>query len=351
VLDTLKLSVWPYDISPDANLDVQPPSFNTATGEVRGRYRLFRRGVGFVEGAKAFHNADDFQVTVKPLSHSDADAIGCYVEFSVPRLANGSNFEPADFAATEQALVTIERELRSIGINTNIETATISRLDSCKNVLTREPFPAYAPVLASLPGSRTAKRDYGTTFLWHNTVQQFCVYDKREEMKHKKRNVTLLPKNVVRFEHRLTKGRKVRDVLGFGTAADLLIGFDEVKKAYVTAMQKQLFRLSPAQLESAITSDWETQLIHLIGHSSNSEMSSSVIDDLLRARGWPQVQADGDALFAAVEKFCPNRMSEHRIKKKMNQAKANAMALQQIAPSKHTLGELYRELEREVLSL
>ncbi len=351
MLDTLKLSLGDFDIAGDANLDVQPPSFNTATGEMRGRYRLFRRGVGFVEGAKAFHNSDDFNVSVQPFSPSDPLSIGCHVQFSVPKLANGSNYEPADFAATEQALVTIERELRSIGIKTNIETATISRLDSCKNVPTSEAFPAYAPVLARLQGTRVAKRDYGTTFLWHNTLQEVCAYDKREEMKRRKRNVTLLPKNSVRFEHRLLKARKVRDVLGFGTAGDLLIGFDEVKRGYVTAMEKQLFRYSPAEIQVTTSADFESQLRSFIRHSSGSKSEAVCADAYVRALGFRQLSADKEAFLRAVENLSENRMTPHRMRKKLMEAEIDALALEQIAPSKHTLGELYRELEREVLSL
>jgi hypothetical protein len=42
-------------------------------------------------------------------------------------------------------------------------------------------------------------------------------------------------------------------------------------------------------------------------------------------------------------------MTLHRTRKKLRQAEIDALGLEQIAPSKRTLGELYRELEREVL--
>ncbi len=349
MLDTLKLSLADYEIAADADLEVLPSVFNAKTGELRGRFPLFRRGVGFVEGSKAFHNADDFNVTVQPLSPSDPRSIGCYVQFSVPKLATGSNYEPADFKVTETALTNIERELKSIGIKTNIETATISRLDSCKNVLISEPFAAYAPVLGRLQGTRMNKRDYGTTFLWENTVQEVCAYDKREEMTRRKKNVSRVPRNVARFEHRLLKARKVRDALGLSTAADLLIGFDEVKKGYVTAMEKQLFRDSPAEIISATAADYESQLRHLLRDSSSAKNRPAFVESYVIALGFRQLSADRDAFLQAVENVSESRMTLHRTRKKLRQAEIDALGLEQIAPSKRTLGELYRELEREVL--
>jgi hypothetical protein len=282
---------------------------------------------------------------VQPLSHIEPQSIGCYVQFSVPKVASGSNYEPADFGATETALTTIERNLRSIGIRTNINTATISRLDSCRSVVTMEPYRAYAPVLAKLQGQRVSKRDYGTTFLWHNTLQEVCVYDKREEMKRRKKNVSEVPENCVRFEHRLLKARKVRDVLGFSSVNDLLVGFEQVKCGYKSAMETQLFRYSPAEVEILTVKDFEGYL-KVFKEAGNP----SYVDAFVRAVGFRQLSADKEAFLRAVENVSENRMTLSRTKKRLLQAEIDALALQRETTSKHTLAELYRELEREVLA-
>ncbi len=343
MLDTLKLSLTDYEIGESANLDVQPSTFNAATGEIQGRYPLWRRGSGFVEGARAFHNSDDFNVTVQPFNSLEPQSIGCHVQFSVPKVATGSNYLPADFGATVSALKTIESELKSIGINTNIQTAAISRLDACRTIHPSEPYEAYHPVLQLLRGTRMAKRDYGTTFLWHNTVQQVCVYDKREEMKRHKRNVTHLPKNSVRFEHRMLKARKVRDVLGFGSVADLLVGFEQVQVGYKSALEKQLFRHSPAEVELLTTRDIENELRAFA-------CSRYFIQDWLLARAIAQLGEDRHAFLRAVENVSTSRKTHMRMRKKIEKMEMDALSLQLVAPSKHTLGELYRELEREVLA-
>jgi hypothetical protein len=350
MLDTLKLSLTDYEIGPDAVLDVQPSVYCAATGQGPGGFPLWSRFGRPVVGTRAFHNAENYNVTVAPFRPSDPQSIGCQVQFSVPKLANGSNYEPADFVATEAALVTIERELASIGIKTNIKTARMSRLDACRSVRTSEPYQAYAPVLARLQGTRVAKRDYGTTFLWHNTVQEVCVYDKREEMKRRKKNLARVPRNVVRFEHRLLKARKVREVLGFGTAGDLLQGFEQVAVGYKAAMQEQLFRDSPKEIAISTAADFEAQLTVLIGDLRNRQNRPNFVDCYVRAIGFRQLVADKEAFLRAVENVSESRMTLWRTQKKLREMEIDALALEQIAPSKHTLGELYRELEREVLS-
>jgi hypothetical protein len=239
----------------------------------------------------------------------------------------------------------IERELRSLGIRTNILTATISRLDSCKNVLISETFASYVPVLARLQGQRMNRRDYGTTVLWENTLQEICAYDKHEEMKRRKKNLSRVPRNVARFEHRLLKARKVRDALGLSTAGDLLIGFDEVKKGYVTAMEKQLFRFSPVELEIMTAGDFEARLTSFQASGKKYWLAA-----YLEAYALQQLGSDKDAFLRAVESVTDNRMTFSRTRKKLMQAEINSFELDQLAPSKHTLGELYRELEREVLA-
>ncbi len=344
MLDTLKLSLGDFEIAPNADLTVQAPTFNLSTNEFGARYPLWRSGSNHVVGSKAFHNSDNFNVTVQPYNPKEPQSIGCFVQFSVPKVANGSNYEPADLEATGTALVTMQSELRSIGIRTNILRATVSRLDSCKTICTQEPYEAYAPILSRLQGQRVSKRDYGTTFLWHNTLQEVCVYDKIAEMLVRKKNVSKLPKNSVRVEHRMLKARKVRDVLGFNSVADLLVGFEQVEASYKSAMKTQLFRYSPAELEIVTVKDFESYL-KVFKEAGNA----AYVDAFVRAVGFRQLSADKEAFLRAVENVSDSRMTLSRTKKKLVQSEIDALALQRETTSKHTLGELYRELEREVL--
>jgi hypothetical protein len=344
MLDTLKLSLMDYEIGPDAVLDVQPSVYCAATGQGPGGFPLWSRSGRPVVGTKAFYNADEFNVTVQPLSASEPLSIGCYVQFSVPKVANGSNYQPADFNATKTALKSIERELAGIGIRTNIKTATLSRLDSCRTVSTAHDYRAYQPVLCGLRGARVAKRDYGTTYLWHNTLQEVCVYDKIEEMKRKKHSVEGLPPNSVRFEHRMLKARKIRDVTGLATVSDMLSGYEQIKAGYVDAMRKQLFKRSPAEVSVLTEGEMVTQLERL-----KASGKRYYLREYLMAAAVGRMENDFDALVSAVEKVCDSRMTALRLRNQLDQARMDALALRASAGCSQTLGELYRELERKVV--
>ncbi len=328
MLDTLRLTLGEYRIADEPELTVELPTFNAATKELGGYYPLWPSGSTYQMGRKAYHNADDWNFTLQAHGPLGDHVIIPQISFSVPKLANGSNYEPADLKVTETALINAERELRRIGVHTNILDATLSRLDACKNVLTTEAFAAYAPVLARLQGTRMNKRDYGTTFLWENTQQEVCVYDKHEEMKRRKKNLARVPQNIVRFEHRLLKARKVRDVLGFGTVADLLIGFDEVKRGYVTGMEKQLFKYSPAEVEVVTMEDYACAL-----KVFQRAGKRYFVDAYILAVGWLQISPNKEAFLAAAESVIDNRSTISQIRRKLMAAEMDAMSLQEVAGS------------------
>jgi hypothetical protein len=344
VLDTLKLSLGDYEIGDGALLDVQPSTFSAATGEAKADFPLWRASGRAVIGSKAFYNADDFNVSVQPRSAAEPMSIGCYVQFSVPKVATGSNYQAADYNATKTALKSIQRELSSIGIKTNLKTATLSRLDACKTVSTAHDYRAYHAVLCGLRGARVGKRDYGTTYLWHNTLQEVCVYDKIEEMKRKKHPVTGLPKNSIRFEHRMLKARKIRDVTGLATVNDLLSGYEQVRAGYVASMKKQLFNNSPDDIR-VLTSEGIAGELRL--HKASGVRNWC--HEYLITQALARVAGDYDALIAAVEEVSDNRMMALRLRKQLDKAHINALEARDSVVSGHTLGELYRELEREVI--
>jgi hypothetical protein len=189
-----------------------------------------------------------------------------------------------------------------------------------------------------------AKRDYGTTYLWHNTLQEVCVYDKIEEMKRKKHSVAGLPANSIRFEHRMLKARKIRDVTGLGTVSDLLSGYEQVKAGYVDAMRKQLFKRSPAEVSVLSEGEMVTQLERLQANGKRYYLR-----EYLMAVAVGRMESDFDALVSAVEKVCGNRMTALRLRNQLDQARMDALALRTSAGCSQTLGELYRELERKVV--
>jgi hypothetical protein len=346
MLDTLKLSLTDFDIGADACLDVMQGSFNASTGEHKGHFPLWHNGRNYVVGTKAVHNSDDYNVTVQPVRDDEPMSIGCYVQFSVPKLANGSNYQSGDFTVTKNALKTIDSELKRIGIKTNLKTATLSRLDSCKTVVTSEPYAAYQPVLLSVVGRHLTikRREYGSTFLLHNTQQQFCVYDKIAQMKAKNYSTKDLPDNSIRFEHRMLKGRKIRDAIGLCNVKDLLSGFEQVEAGYKKAMRAKLFDYSASELEAVTTRSLAEQLQHFQDSGSRYWFR-----DFATALGMVQLTGSMEALLGAVEVVAPNRMTYHRVRKQLDNAQHQALTLQSSKYSRRTLKDLYQELEQGVL--
>ncbi len=349
MIDTLKLSLTDYSVSLGADLDIQPSARNNATGEIQGVYPLWRNEGGTVEGVKAFHNGEDFNVTLKPMSNAEPGSIGCMVQFSVPKVAYDSNYHPTDHKGTEAALRIIEGHLKRVGIRTNIETASLSRVDLFKTVEAEEPYACYHPVLAMLRGKRMAKRDYGTTFLWGNTVQEICAYDKLVEMKQRKVSTAGLPRNSIRFEHRMLKGRKVRESLdGIRSVKDLLAGYDQVHATYREAMSKQLFSRSVGEIASTTATGLHAEMLR--ARDANGEPPRRYwFESWLKARGVSTVIDDLHVVREAVAMMTDNRATQLKINRKLDQAQMDAAAMKIVGPSKRPLGDLYTELKCKVL--
>jgi hypothetical protein len=197
-----------------------------------------------------------------------------------------------------------------------------------------------------LQGQRMAKRDYGTTFLWGNTVQEICVYDKLVEMQHRKCDVAGLPLNSIRFEHRMLKAKKVRDTLQMRTVADLVAAPDHVRDTYQKVMEKQLFKHSLGELEFFTVNEMESQMRALRDGGCKLWLQRFLMVTAV-ARG----HIDIECVRKAADQVAPNRMLASRNRRFFNGVVMDAAALQQAGTSKRTLGELYSELQRGVLSV
>jgi hypothetical protein len=266
------------------------------------------------------------------------------VQFSVPKVAIGSNFHSTDHQGTSRALKAVQKHLRDIGIKTNIKTASLSRIDAFKTVETEEPYSAYHPVLSMLQGQRLAKRDYGTTFLWANTQQEICIYDKLVEMRQRKVSIAGFPENSVRFEHRMLKGRKIQETLGMKSVSDLLAGYDHVRDTYNAVMRKQLFQRSISNVASYSVAQVEAELLAL--KSTNRYWFRS----WLMAIGMRSIAPDVETIKKAVSKVADSRATAARVCRDLEKARLDAVALEILTPAKRPCGQLYSELKTKVLS-
>ncbi len=344
MLDTLKLSLSEYSVSSNAQLQVQPGLVDNATGELVGNTKLWCADGRTVTGSRAWHNGQDVNVTIKPNTHTTNGLSLCLVQFSVPKVALGSNYYPASSYGAARALRVVEKYLADIGIKTNLKSAAVSRLDAFRVAVCSEPFDAYQPVFATLQGRRMRRRDYGRTMLWENTLQEICAYDKLEEMRSNKHSVEGLPPNSLRFEIRALKMQKVRAWLSFRDAGELLGNLDHVEHQYRAAMEKQLFKGEVTQASKLTQGQVHDQLVAVKEHYGQLRLEKYLLAVAYNALG-----SDIEVLKAAIAELAPSRQAAYKMNKQLEAAKLDATATCILGSSRRPLGELYTELREKVL--
>jgi len=247
MLDTVKLCLNDWEIKKGSPLLIQPSPLNYGTGELTSCYPLWRNEEGEMEmGSKAYLNTQSLNVDIKPFSQG---GVQCFVHFSIPKIHNGENYYSVGKEGTQAVLKKVEGELKEAGINTNIEEASLSRVDTFQNVITEEPFLSYSPLFSLLQASRKLRRDYGSTFLWSNTQQELCVYDKIEEMQKRKIDTSSYPAQTMRFEWRLLNKKKIENAIGFSKVKELPSYWGELKEKYREAWRKYIFNMEVEEVE------------------------------------------------------------------------------------------------------
>jgi hypothetical protein len=346
MIDTLKIRLSDFAVNSGADLKIQHPTTDFGSGECGAVYPLFSVNGSTVTGSKAFHNAEDFNVTIQNVAKHTPDSVECFVQFSAPKIANGDNFALADAPTTVKACDEIERRLSGIGIKTNVRNAAISRLDAAKNIQCSEPTPSYFPVLGMLQGKRMAKRDYGTTYLWGNKSHEICAYDKVTEMVSRKVSTETIDPHTLRIEWRLLKAAKFQDATSMRTVKDVLGDYGHLEQCYRDAMAKQLFSASVPAFERLRASDIERELKLFQERGDACWWRAWVMATALKG-----VLVDFDTVVNAAVKVSTNRSQPSRIRRDFQSWKMDAMALiESENPNRQNLSQLYGELKDKTLA-
>ena len=343
MIDTLKLMLNEYEISDDSEIRVQPASYELGTGS-KLEYPLFQTpSHGAHYGSKAYLNADNWNLTLKPLA--GGRATGAFLQLSVPKNYYGSNFYSVGEEGTKAVLKKVERELKEKGVDTPLNEASLSRVDTFKNIEPEEPFSSYYSLFSLLKARKAIQRGYGTTFLLSNTQQEFCVYDKLEEMRERKLETTNLP-NTMRFEHRLLNKQKVQNVYGFGKVEDLFHGgYEVVKEKQVESWKGSLFNFTAEELVVLGSKQLEQEMRRFKERSPSGWFSK-----FLKAYGayYLASHAGKEVIVEALQNFEADRMKIWRAVQVFEEAERELMVLKQEEGSNKTLGVLYEELRRKV---
>jgi hypothetical protein len=326
-------------------VQVQPAPYTAGTGTRTEDVMLWDDGERQHWGKYAFFNADNFNVNIKELKARGKRETLCMVQFSVPKVAIGSNFETVDEKQTGKAFKQIEKQLKDVGIITSIKDALLSRTDAVRSFETEENFSCYMPVLSMMRGKRMHKTDEGTSMLWRNGEQEISMYDKREEMLAKKRDVNGVPSNTFRCEFRGKTPKKVSSTFGMRTVSDLLDNYDTIRETYQDVMRDQLFNRTPSEISLMTVRSIQEELELFIERGDRFPFQN-----WLKAVACRRGISNFDAAKTAIHQCAPNRMTAYRWAKWLDEAQIEAKALEIVAPSKRTIASLYSELQDKVLS-
>lgn len=338
MLDTVKLNPKDLEVDKTNNLRISTV-FNTA-GEEKNACKLFDMADGTeIGGVKAYLNTNNFQL--------DIMSKGAFIKFSIPKVFyKGNNFRSVNVDQTREVIKHIEKELKENGIKTNLFNSNLSRLDMFKQVTPDEPFYNYAPIFRAVNGTSKQLRDYGSTFLWQNGVEQVVVYDKIAEMLHNKKDISGLP-NTIRFENRLMNKRKIEQVLEFNTADELVKYYDELEPAYNSNLKKQLFMLNNKEFNEVLLNDIETRFKYYFEFGGRYWMRK-----FLTSFGIDQVEMYGiDNVISLARQSWNNleKQKAYRLKKQLQGMIAENKLITKATPDK-TLLTLYNELKLKLVA-
>lgn len=345
-LDTVKLHLKDYSITGESTLTVQPATYIAGTGEVVSEFPLFQDTAGKkFKGSKAYLNTDRLNLTIQPFTRSEAGT-SCFVSFSVPKIHYGNNFYSVGEEGAQAVFNLVEKELWQAGIHTDIQEAGLSRVDTFKNIQTEEPFSSYYTLFPLLKARRAIQRGYGTTFLVHNTQQEFCVYDKLAEMKNREIDTTPFPAQTMRFEHRLLNKQKIEKVYGFSSVSALFSGgYSELKTRQREEWRKSLFSHSVEEVVMLGSRQLEQEMRFF-----KQRFERNWFEWFLKSYGaYHLAQVAGvEVVRIALQNVEAERTKVWRAEKMLLDTKREIEMLKQEEGSNKTLGVLYQELKEKV---
>jgi len=343
MIDSLQLYVRDYSIEGNNNLTVQPASYNSGTGEIIGEHALFRNEEGReFKGSKAFLNTSRLNLDIKPVPFG----IGCFIKFSVPKIHNGNNFYSVGEQGTKAVVGMVEKELFDNGFHTSLNEAGISRIDTFKNIQAEEPFSSYYGLFGMLKARRAIQRGYGTTFLVHNTQQEFCIYDKLVEMESRGIKTSSFPANSIRFEHRLLNKKKVHSVYGFSKVEDMFLGgYEVIRNNQVEEWKKSLFSYSVGEVVMLGSKQLETEMEWF-----KKTYKYYWFEKFLKAYGSYHLAevAGVEVVKVALSNLEADRLKIYRASKLLEEAKREIEMVKKQAGTEKTLSILYQELKDKV---
>lgn len=341
MIDTIKLWLQDYSIDKDTKLTLQPSPREVSTDKELSSHILYSDSQHTIQGQKAYLNTPLYKID---LQQGKNGSPALYLQTSIPKTVNGKNYAPTALNELKTAFSKIQKDLKPLGIRTDINESVLSRMDLFKNVPITEDFMSYSPVLQQLNMNYTQKRDYGTSFLYYNNNVELSIYDKVTEMLNRKEDVTGVPKTA-RTELRLKVARKVKDSLEMRTVYDLIRDAEYLPEFYNQYLAKNIYKYRTfSDVPYSLSSD----------HLQNVARASMKKDNISIARfidllGITNIMQNESKILDIIKQHSANRMNITRAKRMIDRLKTAYWQLTQTNVCR-TLSDLYSELRNKTLS-
>jgi len=236
LIDTLVLGLERADIR-DANVEIEPPKINLATGEISSFI-----DIDGVRARKAYANLDNLYFTSTAKRTQTGTIKVDKLQFSIPKLLGLDGEYISNLSADDvsDALAIARDALRDNGIYTDTFDARLWRVDVACDVSTTYPFSGYGVLFDVMHYRNYADANLGSTYRTGGKGAQWCVYDKRAECVARGLDVSNLPEYLMRFEYRMLR-RYTINGSGFDDVTSLIDGYDNLPEIVSNAWDKVLF--------------------------------------------------------------------------------------------------------------
>lgn len=247
-----KIQVWtplPEVSVQDASTNVFGRFMNIKQGETEIPFLLTDKKGFQVYADRIYHNSKLAQYTINNR--------GLQIQFNPSKLRHQYHLSGTGkwFSAT---IKSIAKELRAIGIDTNLDAMKLARLDLAKQSQMRNPYYSYIDAFRLLKAKRAKnQREYPNGYLVGNTRWEVMSYDKKQELLE--HNYQIKESNLMRLEARWLKPKAVSGLCHVDTLPVLAsLAPEELDSIYVEHLNTKYF---PKQFESTqMAFDFDSEL-------------------------------------------------------------------------------------------
>jgi hypothetical protein len=342
MIDTVKLTLQDWRVNTGASLKVNAGNVDFKTGEILQTH-LFTDSSGHeVNGSYAHYVGEKLNLSIRPI----AGQVYAFATFSAPKRMSEDNYNPIKESQLPEVFESVENELNENGIDTDINKARLSRLDTFKNILTDENTLSYSRLFELLEANRAKdKSTHGaTTWLMKNRSTEYCIYDKLEEMRSSGHSTTGLEKTL-RFEHRCKSASKVKSFLKNVTTVEDLksYGWRALEERNIKAWTDNFFKYSFEDFEILVMSVMKREL-----EVFRKMFGRNYFSRYLKACGayWLASSSGGvEVVKRTLEEMGEDRLKVYRAERELKENILLIQTMHNDSSTPMTIGELYSELK------